>query len=88
MMGYNNCFWGITPSALRAMLEIANFEVLEEHANMLFLDVVARPIPRESITPPPEFPRNRDRDRRAAFAEDPPPWLIPRRDQARAREGE
>ncbi len=29
--GYSNYWWGISPSALRAMVEAAGFEVLEEH---------------------------------------------------------
>jgi SAM-dependent methyltransferase len=35
--GYANWWWGMSPSAVRAMMEVAGFEVLEEHALTPFL---------------------------------------------------
>jgi hypothetical protein len=41
---YGNWWWGITPSALRAMVETAGFEVTEEHRWTVFLlDLLATP---------------------------------------------
>lgn len=43
--GYSNYWWGISRSALRAMIAAAGFEVIEEHFWTTFLaDVRARPI--------------------------------------------
>ncbi len=40
---YSNYWWGITPSALRAMLAAAGFELIEERAYTTFLvDMLAR----------------------------------------------
>lgn len=42
--GYSNYWWGISRSALRAMLRAAGFEVVEEHHWTTFLtDIEARP---------------------------------------------
>lgn len=76
MMGYTNYWWGITPSALRSMLGIARFEVLEEHFFHDFaVDLLARPREGDSSIPPPSFCRERDAERRAAFTPGAaPPW--------------
>ncbi|MBA3327725.1 MAG: class I SAM-dependent methyltransferase [Solirubrobacterales bacterium] len=41
--GYAPWYWGITPSALRTMLALSGFAVLEEHRTPLHVTVVARP---------------------------------------------
>jgi hypothetical protein len=44
--GYSNYWWGISRSALRAMVAAAGFEVVEEHFWTTFLaDLLARPVP-------------------------------------------
>ena len=59
-LGYANYWWGITPSALRAMLRTARFDVLEELSPDPFtMSVLARPVERESVIPPPELARER-----------------------------
>jgi SAM-dependent methyltransferase len=40
--GYENWWWGITPSALEGMLAAAGFEVAERHDDVLHVTVVAR----------------------------------------------
>jgi hypothetical protein len=40
--GYANWFWGISRSALRAMVEISGFEVVEEHGDPFHATLVAR----------------------------------------------
>jgi hypothetical protein len=66
MMGFVNYWWGISLSALRGMLEAARFEVVEEHRHSRFLvHVLARPVDRPSVIPPPEFARERGRERLA-----------------------
>lgn len=40
--GYGPWYWGITPSALRAMLTVAGFEIVEEHLLAFHATVVAR----------------------------------------------
>jgi SAM-dependent methyltransferase len=64
-MGYANWWWGISPSALYGMLDLARFDVSERFESpALSIDVVARPIPGESVLPPLEFSRERgNRDR-------------------------
>jgi SAM-dependent methyltransferase len=74
-LGYANFWWGITPSALRGMLDVANFEVLEERLPDPFIaDVLARPVDRPSVIPGPEFARERGKKRLEEFAEPRPPW--------------
>lgn len=41
--GYGPWYWGITPSALRTMLRLSGFAVVEEHRTPLHVTVVARP---------------------------------------------
>lgn len=62
MHGHGNFWWGVTPSALRAMLAVARFEVIEEPAltEAPFLtDFVARPVDRPPVMPPPSYYRER-----------------------------
>jgi hypothetical protein len=40
--GYAPWYWGITPSALRAMLPLAGFEIVEEHQLPFHATIVAR----------------------------------------------
>ena len=41
--GYGPWYWGITPSALRTMLKLSGFAVVEEHRTPLHVTVVATP---------------------------------------------
>ncbi|HEX2086843.1 MAG TPA: hypothetical protein VHF89_14280 [Solirubrobacteraceae bacterium] len=62
MHGYANFWWGITPSALRAMLRTARFEIVEErrvHAYPWYVEVVARPVARDPSLPPVSYYRRR-----------------------------
>lgn len=62
MLGHGNFWWGITPSALRAMLRAARFEVVEEipiGERPFMMDVVARPIERPPLMPPVTYYRER-----------------------------
>ena len=62
MLGHANFWWGITPSALRAMLRSARFEVVEErrpHDFPWYTEVVARPIDKDPLVPPPSYYRER-----------------------------
>jgi hypothetical protein len=62
MHGYGNCWWGITPSALRAMLATARFEVIEEIRPRDYpwlVEVVARPIDKDPVMPPTSYFRER-----------------------------
>lgn len=59
-MGYANTWWGISPSALEAMLELAGFEIHERYQpNPLAIDLVARAARGQSVLPPLEFARER-----------------------------
>jgi hypothetical protein len=60
MRGYGNMWWGITPSALAAMLRSARFEVVSmpKVGNYpFFTEVVARPEPKDPLCSPIEWPR-------------------------------
>jgi hypothetical protein len=51
--GFGNYWFGITPSALRAMLDTAGFRILAEHRYTTFLaDFLAEPVPGPSSLPP------------------------------------
>jgi hypothetical protein len=53
LMGYANTWWGISRSALRSMLDIARFELVEERQWSPFdMDVVVRPLDAEPVVPP------------------------------------
>lgn len=59
-LGYANYWWGITPSALRAMMRTARFEIIEELSPDPFtMSVLARPVGGESVIPSPELARKR-----------------------------
>jgi 2-polyprenyl-3-methyl-5-hydroxy-6-metoxy-1,4-benzoquinol methylase len=76
MHGYGNFWWGITPSALRAMLESARFEVIEEIRSRAFpwlIDVICRPIDQKPLLPPRSYFRQRAERRERGEAE--LPWL-------------
>lgn len=78
MHGYGNFWWGITPSALRAMLATARFEVIEEIRPRDYpwlLDVVARPVDEYPSLPPRYY--FRERGERRAVGESELPWLEP-----------
>jgi SAM-dependent methyltransferase len=80
-MGYANYWWGLTPSALRSMLNIARFEVTDEFfPHPLFVDLLARTVEGESLIPPTSFSRERGRTLAQSFDEDAiPAWLDPAR---------
>lgn len=62
MYGYGNCFWGITGSALRAMLRTARFEVVEERTvpeSPFATELVCRPLPQDPMLPPVTYFRER-----------------------------
>jgi hypothetical protein len=64
MMGYANTWWGISLSALRSMLELAGFELVEQRAWSPFhADVIARPVGPDNLIPPPDFARKRGQAR-------------------------
>ena len=69
-LGYANCWWGITPTALSSMLEVAAFETLEENAGSAFwVDLIAVPTQRPSVIPSTSFSRQRGKDRLTAYTE-------------------
>jgi len=62
MHGYANFWWGITPSALRAMLRTARFEIVSEpriHPSPFYVDLVARPVDEHPMLPPTDYFRSR-----------------------------
>ena len=62
MVGHANFWWGMTPSALRAMLRAAGFEVVDEprnHHHPWYVDMVARPTGRAPLLPPTDYYRLR-----------------------------
>jgi hypothetical protein len=74
MHGYANFWWGITPSALRAMLRTARFEIVAEpriHGSPFYVDLVARPIDEHPMLPPVDYYRRR---REARERGDELPW--------------
>ncbi len=74
LMGYANFWWGITPSALRAMLEVARFKVMDEFmSGPFFVDALCEPVAGESVIPPTSFSRKRGEERRARFDDDSRP---------------
>ena len=76
---YANWWWGITPSALRAMMAVAGFEIIEEHRpEALFMDILAAPTPSEWTTPPFDYTRRRGLERLANVpAGERPEWASP-----------
>lgn len=62
MYGHANFWWGLTASALRAMLRTARFEVVEEHRTDVYpwgTAFVARPVPEHPSLPPVDYYRRR-----------------------------
>ncbi len=62
MYGHANMWWAITPSALRAMLRTARFEVLEEVRSAAYpwnTQFIARPVPMHPSLPPVDYYRRR-----------------------------
>jgi SAM-dependent methyltransferase len=62
MVGHANFWWGMTPSALRAMLRAAGFEVIDEppnHHHPWYVDLIARPTSRDPLLPPIAYYRER-----------------------------
>lgn len=59
-MAYANMWWGISLSALRAMLHYAGFEIVSEYRySTTFIDIVAQPGPEPNFIPPLGFSRER-----------------------------
>ena len=70
-LGYANYWWGITPSALRAMVRTARFEIVEEmHPDPFTMSVLARPVPGRSVIPPVGLARERGLGRQAGLDSD------------------
>jgi hypothetical protein len=66
MYGYGNCYWGITRSALVAMLRTARFEVVEERplpVGAWATELVCRPLPLHPLLPPVSHFRERQEAR-------------------------
>ena len=62
MYGYGNCWWGITRSALLAMLRSARFEVVRERKMELrpfVTELVVRPVAAHPMLPPVTYFRER-----------------------------
>jgi hypothetical protein len=78
MHGHGNFWWGMTPSALRAMLASARFEVIEEirpRDHPWLIDVIARPVDKDPVLPPRSY--FRERGERRSRGEPELPWLEP-----------
>jgi hypothetical protein len=62
MYGHGNCWWGITPSALRAMVQSARFEIVDEFHVSDYpwgIAILAEPLPQHSSLPPTDYYRIR-----------------------------
>jgi len=62
MYGYGNCWWGITPSALRAMLQTARFKVVRERTlpiSPFVTEMIIEPLPIAPSLPPLSYFRER-----------------------------
>jgi hypothetical protein len=62
MFGYGNCWWGITRSALLAMLRAARFEVVDgpwTRNRDSYTALVVRPLPADPSLPPVSYFRER-----------------------------
>lgn len=80
MLGYANMWWGFTPSALRALIHTAGFEILEEYRyTPVFMDIVARPAGTPDFIPQLGASRRRSRDLLSAIAAEERPqwWVVP-----------
>jgi SAM-dependent methyltransferase len=59
-MGYVNYWWGLTPSAILGMLDLARFEVVERfQPEPTGLEIVARAVPGDPVVPELDFARKR-----------------------------
>jgi hypothetical protein len=68
MRGHSNCWWGISRSALRAMLRTARFEMVEERSifpSPWLTELWARPIDADPLLPPISYFRERGQVREA-----------------------
>ena len=75
MKGHANFWWGITPSALEAMVRSAGFEVVEvwrNHAHPWWTDMVCRPSRAKPLLPPVSYYRERAEARERG---EELPWL-------------
>lgn len=69
-LGYANCWWGISRTAVSSMLEVARFETLEENASSPYwVDLIAVPIDRPSVIPSTSFSRQRGLERLATYSD-------------------
>jgi hypothetical protein len=62
MYGYGNCWWGISGSALEAMLTTARFEIVQKWRLPLspwMTELEARPLPGDPMLPPESYFRER-----------------------------
>ena len=62
MYGHGNCWWGITPSAMRAMVRSARFEIVEEYPNTDYpwgMGLLATPVDEHPSLPPVDYYRRR-----------------------------
>jgi hypothetical protein len=74
MYGHANFWWGITPSALRAMVRSARFEIVDElhgEGHPWGMQLIAKPLPLAPSLPPPEYYRIRGQRLREGR---PPPF--------------
>jgi hypothetical protein len=88
MRGHANFWWGITRSALFAMLRAARFEVVEEmpaDRAPFYIDVVARPIDADPMVPPTSY--FREYGEAVAAGTDPPPFADYYEHQRSVRDG-
>lgn len=75
-LGYGNFWWGLTPSAVRAMLHNAGFDVVAEHRvsdTPYFTELVARTSDRPPLLTPVDYYRRRGE--RWAAGEAPFDWV-------------
>lgn len=79
---YANFWWGMTPSAVRAMLDLARFRIVEEcQPHPLTFELVAEAVRGDEILPQLDFSRQRGLDR-----EQGPPDLTARLAPGQARQ--
>jgi hypothetical protein len=76
---YANWWWGISPSALRAMMRLAGLDIIEEHQpEPLFMDIVAKPSGSKWHSPAFDYTRRRGLDRLDALPDGHrPAWAPP-----------
>ena len=76
---YANWWWGLTPSALRAMISLAGLEIIEEYQpEPLFMDIVAKPSGSDWHSPAVDYHRLRGLRRMEALRDAPrPAWAPP-----------